>query len=422
MSKDPDLRRRAEARLAAAPPEAVQEEASELRRLVHELRVHQIELEMQNEQLRQTEDALRESERLLSLALDSASMGSWISMPETGKADTLVMRHLGIPSHVPLKQDIVLSDIYCEDQPLVAAALQQSMTHQETFNARFRMVYADGRLHWLSARGEWSPEGPNRRGRIVGVTQDITREVELLAALTAAKDEAEQAALVQSRFFAAASHDLRQPFQAMRLFFEVLDQSGVDHQRPALERLGKSMKSAEDLLGELLEISRVRSGAIQLAPTETNIGELIADVVSDLRLVADGKRIVLKAFAPIVVASVDTSALRRICFNLVSNALKFTKEGGVLVGIRRRAGKVLVEVWDTGIGIEPDQASHIFDEFYQINNPAREGSKGIGLGLAIVKHLCLQMGCQLSFASRLGRGSVFRVAIPTGAKGPGAAG
>ncbi len=412
MSKNPDLRRRAVAR-AAAPPEAVPEEASELRRLVHELQVHQIELEMQNEQLRQTEEALLESERLLALALHSANMGSWISMPETGKTDTTVMRYLGMPSDVPLKHDIALSDIYYEDRAFVADALQQSMAYREPFNARFRMVYPDGRLHWLSARGEWSPEGPNGHGRILGVTQDITGEVELLAALTAAKDEAEQAALVQSRFFAAASHDLRQPFQAMRLFFEVLNQSPAEHQRPALERLGTSMKSAEDLLGELLEMSRLRSGMVQLVPAATNIGELIAEVVSDLSLVADAKRIVLKAFTPTVVAFIDKSALRRMCFNLVSNALKFTKEGGVLVGIRRRAGEVLVEVWDTGIGIEPGQASHIFDEFFQIDNPARDGDKGIGLGLAIVKHLCKQTGVQVSFASRAGRGSVFRLAIPT---------
>ncbi len=310
MSGNSELRRRAERRVAASP-EIVPKKASDLRRLVHELRVHQIELEMQNEDLRQTEEALRKSQRLLSIALDST---------------------------------------------------------------------------------------------------------------TAAKTEAAQAAQTQLRFFAAASHDLRQPFQAMRLFFEVLNQSAADHQRPALGLLGKSIKSAEDLLGELLEMSRLRSGQIQVVPAATKIDEVIAEVVADLSLVADNKGVALKAFMPAVEASIDRSALRRMCFNLVANALKFTKDGGVLVGIRRRAGNAVVEVWDTGIGVEPDKAAHIFDEFYQIDNPARDASKGIGLGLAIINHLCKQTGCQVSFASRVGRGSVFRLVIPAYDNGAGGAG
>jgi signal transduction histidine kinase len=246
-------------------------------------------------------------------------------------------------------------------------------------------------------------------------------EVDAMAAVLADRERglheaigrAERAAQTQSRFFAAASHDLRQPFQAMRLFFEVLVQSVTSDQQRIVDRLGKAMESAEDLLNTMLDVAQSEGGAIKFCPMDVDLGRLVGDLVTELHPVAVHKGLALRARVPSVAVRTDPLILKRILFNIVANAIKYTERGGVLIGLRRRRGQALVEVWDTGVGIAEDQAGHIFDEFYQVNNVARDRAKGIGLGLAIVKRLCLLAGCEVTLASRPGKGTVFRVVIPS---------
>ncbi|MBI2236315.1 MAG: MASE4 domain-containing protein [Magnetospirillum sp.] len=216
----------------------------------------------------------------------------------------------------------------------------------------------------------------------------------------------------KSRFFAAASHDLRQPFQAMRLFFDVLAGGADDRQRQVVDRLGHAMGAAETLLNDLLDAVRLESGVITPHPQEVDFGRLMADLKAELEPMATRKGLSLSIRHPPAVLRTDPALLRRVLVNLVTNAIRYTERGGVLIGLRRRADKVLVEVWDTGIGITGDQAERIFDEFYQVADAARPREQGLGLGLAIVKRLSEMLGYEVTLTSRLGKGTVFRVVIP----------
>lgn len=230
--------------------------------------------------------------------------------------------------------------------------------------------------------------------------------------LHAAVEKAERAVQAQTRFFAAASHDLRQPFQAMRLFFEVLKQRATPELTPVVDRLGEAIGSAEELLNDLLDVARLESDGIRPHPVDVDLGRLIRDIKSELDPVAVEKGLTLRLRGCAPRVRTDPMMLKRILFNVASNAIRYTEKGGVLIGVRRRPGCVRIEVWDTGIGIPEDHAALVFEEFYQVENSARDRSQGTGLGLAIVKRLAGILGCEVTFSSRVGRGTVFRVALP----------
>ena len=235
----------------------------------------------------------------------------------------------------------------------------------------------------------------------------------LYRSLVAARTAAEKANETRSRFFAAAGHDLSQPMQAMRLFHDVLDSRVTDPaQRQVLALLGRAMNSAEGLLHELQDIARL-DGEPTVTLRDVSLATLLREVAAEMEPLAIGKGLDLR----VVVSgdrqvTTDPSLLRRVLGNLISNAIRYTDTGGVLVGLRRRRDQTVIEVWDTGIGIAPDLHDVIFEDFYQVSNPARDRSRGTGLGLAIVRRLCALLKCRISLASQPGRGSVFRVMMP----------
>jgi signal transduction histidine kinase len=236
---------------------------------------------------------------------------------------------------------------------------------------------------------------------------------DLVKALEAAK----AADTAKSRFFAAASHDLRQPFQAMRLFHGVLDgQIRDERQRPVIERLGQALTAGEGLLTSLLDVARLDSGTVTVTADVFDLGALVAEVTAGFEPVAADKGLALRVAAPVTMVRTDPTLMRRVVSNLVCNALRYTERGGVLATVRRRRGRIFIEVWDTGVGIADDAASLIFEEFYQAGNPDRDRAQGLGLGLAIVQRLCTMMGCRVSLSSRLGKGSVFRVELSQAAE------
>ncbi|MGE5547837.1 MAG: MASE4 domain-containing protein [Solirubrobacterales bacterium] len=214
----------------------------------------------------------------------------------------------------------------------------------------------------------------------------------------------------KSRFFAAASHDLRQPFQAMRLFYTVLEAQSTPS--PALARLGLAMHSAETLLNELLDVAKLEAGELRVTRETVDLGVVIAEITAEMTIVAAQKGLAIRSRAAPTAVETDRVLLKRILFNLISNAIRYTARGGILVGLRKRGGMTVIEVWDTGIGIAPADADRVFEEFYQVENPSRDRSQGLGLGLSIVKRLSDVLGCEVTMASRPGTGTVFRVAIP----------
>ena len=234
--------------------------------------------------------------------------------------------------------------------------------------------------------------------------------------LEAARDAAERANTSKSRFVASASHDLLQPLNAAKLFLAALAATPLD---PAQARLADRVRSAfgsvEQILGALLDISRLDIGAARAKAEPIALGPLLDRLREEFAPVAHARGLRFQVLPCRAVVLSDAVYLQRIAQNLVSNALRYTQTGRVLVGARRVQGQIRIEVWDTGPGIPKDKQTEIFQEFTRLDPTAEAG---MGLGLAIVEQACALLGHPLTLRSELGDGTVFRVTVPLALPSP----
>ena len=240
---------------------------------------------------------------------------------------------------------------------------------------------------------------------------DITDHRRTEQQLGAAKQVAEQANLAKSRFLAAASHDLRQPLQTLTFLHDVLQAEIKDEKAVALlHRAGEMLDNMARMLDALLDINQLESGTIHPEPVNFPVNDLLDRLNSEFAHHASlhglGWRVVRCGLA----VHSDPHLLESMVRNLLSNAIRYTSEGRVLLGCRRFGDKLCIEVWDTGIGIANETIPQIFDEYHQA--PGRTGQRGLGLGLAIVARLGQLLGHAITGRSSLGKGSVFSVEVP----------
>lgn len=240
------------------------------------------------------------------------------------------------------------------------------------------------------------------------------RNRRLAEALEVRTREAEQANLAKSRFLTAASHDLRQPVHAIGLLLDVLRGQGLDRaQRETLDRLVRSSDALDSLFDALLDVSRLDAGEVQPRLRGVAVDEVLAALPAGFEPPARDKGIDLRVRRSRACVTSDPVLLKRIVWNLVANAVRYTQRGGVLVASRRYGDRVAIEVWDTGIGIAPEEHAAVFEEFYQCGHPERDREQGLGLGLAIVRRLARLLGHRVEMRSMPGRGSLFRVIAPS---------
>ncbi|HAF43723.1 MAG TPA: hybrid sensor histidine kinase/response regulator [Gallionellaceae bacterium] len=229
----------------------------------------------------------------------------------------------------------------------------------------------------------------------------------------AAMREAEHANTAKSKFLAAASHDLRQPIHAQGLFLEALARTDLTpHQRELLSSVRSSSEASGELLNALLDFSRIEAGVVKPHIQSFRLQPLLNKIENELAPQADAKNIVYRSRETLLVVRSDQVLLESILRNLVTNAIRYTQSGGVLVACRQRSGQAVLEIWDTGIGIAPEFQQEVFREFYQLGNPERDRNKGLGLGLAISEGLARTLGHRLELVSKPNRGSVFRLYLP----------
>ena len=246
---------------------------------------------------------------------------------------------------------------------------------------------------------------------------DRTAELEMVnGELQELNVELQAASAGKTRFLAAASHDLVQPLNASRLFLDALAARDLaDDSRQLLTRADSALAAAEQLITDMLQIARMDAGDIRPSLGAVSLDSILDDAVAQARIAASNRGICLRYRPCHLWVRSDEKMLRRIVQNLLDNAVKYTRSGGVLIGVRRRGSSASLEVWDTGVGIAADRQQDVFREFCRLTPREASGTaqrqQGYGLGLATVERLCRLLNSPISLSSRLGRGSVFRVRL-----------
>ena len=302
---------------------------------------------------------------------------------------------------------------------------ESALAGVEGLSLEYRVTRPNGDLIWIS-NSQQTIDWYGSRAR-QNTLQNITHRKQIEKSLQDAKVKAEMASVASSKFLAAASHDLRQPLQSASLFLSTLE-LGMNKLSPTggtisskenlyvLVRAQKSLESLGDLLQSLLDISRLDVGSIAPEYSTVCIGDLLKEVEVELTTLAWEKGLSLRYVPSSLYVRTDKILLKRILNNLIANAIKYTPKGKVLFGCRRKKNTLIVEIWDTGIGIAENNLEAIFKEFYQVSNPARQRKLGFGLGLSIVKKLADLIDAEISVCSQLGKGSVFSLELPLSEK------
>ena len=268
-------------------------------------------------------------------------------------------------------------------------------------------------LMWRHMHSEAALRTTNEQ--LLEMTNNLERKVEQRTAdLRLARDEANRANQMKTRFLAAASHDLGQPFQAMRLFIDLLDKrlQGSPHCE-YLQALQRAHMSGQQMLASLLDLSRLDSGAVQLRMESFPVSDLLDRLAAEFRPLAESRGLRLRIRGCDGEIHSDPVLLHQIVANLLANGLRYTTSGGILLACRHRGTMLRLEVWDTGIGIPADRLEEIFEEFHRIETVEESGFRGVGLGLSIVRRSAGLLNHKVLVCSRLGHGSMFSITVPS---------
>jgi PAS domain S-box-containing protein len=320
---------------------------------------------------------------------------------------------LGLRAQQVLSGAEWLKHIHPEDQSRVASWLEAARPDQPTHSILFRYRRPDGSEVWLEQIAIIEFDSAGKPARINGLTTDVTERKRFEEELSLAWKSAELADRAKSSFLAAASHDLRQPLQTLKLLQAVLGphHPGADA-RNLVAEMGQSLDTMTGILSSLLDLNRLETGNLRPSVSEFSLSELFEPLAGDFVSPVQEKRLQLRIVRSELIIRSDRRMLAEMIRNLLSNAVRYTDRGRILLGCRRAGNNVRIEVWDSGVGIAENQLPHIFREYYQGTDGAEQG--GHGLGLAIVKRLGKILDHRVEVRSVPGEGTRFFIEVPRG--------
>lgn len=374
------------------------------------------------------EDTLRKSSEQLSVALDAADAGywSWDVQSDSIELSRRSAEQLGIEEAIITLQEF-LDHVLERDRLNVKEEIDRVLQQNDHFDTEFRIELKNEELRWIRLVGRSTLSAQGRPLSVIGVQFDISQRkkaederAHLFAAEQVARAEAERANRMKDDFIAVISHELRTPLNAILGWSQLLKRGLPKSMElsEAMTIIEQNAKAQATLIEDLLDVSRIVSGKVKISPQKLNVQELVDSCVETVSPSAEAKRLTLtlKKLPEEQNISGDPGRLRQVILNLLTNAIKFTPEGGmIIVSVGKRyKGMVDITVKDTGIGMDPSFLPYAFDKYKQGAEVGGRSSTGLGLGLAIVKQLVeLHRGSIEARSEGKGRGSEFIVSLPT---------
>ncbi len=320
---------------------------------------------------------------------------------------------LGLNSQQVLRGTEWLKLIHPEDEPRVTSCLDGARPDRPSYSIAFRCRRPDGGEVWLEQIAIVQFDFAGKPTRINGLTTDVTERKRFDEELSLAWKTAEMADRAKSSFLAAASHDLRQPLQTLKFLQAALEPHHPNGEaRKLVAEIGHSLDTMASILSSLLDVNMLESGNLRPSVSEFSLNEIFEPLVGDFVAPAQERGLRLCVVRSELIIRSDRRMLAEMIRNLLSNAVRYTDGGRILLGCRRAGDNVRIEVWDSGIGITEDQLPAIFDEYYQGSGGAERG--GFGLGLAIVKRLGEILNHRIEVRSISGKGTRFFIEVPRG--------
>ena len=370
-------------------------------------------------ELRRHADETRDSRDVLALAMRGGSMGAWSRNLSTNEVwwSRELQEIVGLePGAFDRTEAGFFEFVHPDDREAIHTAVESAVETGSDYIVEFRFGHGSGEWRWMEGRGRavYGDDGTPRN--LYGIGIDVTARKRTQMALQEAKEAAESANQLKDQFLATLSHELRTPLNVIFGYARMLQTNSIppEHRRQAIDVIERNAVAQHQLVEELLDMSRISTGKIRLEPEPIPIAAVLQEAVEGVKPAADAKRIALTLdldpFAGTVTA--DSTRLQQVFWNLLTNAVKFTGQGGrVTAALRRDGGHLEVSVTDSGVGISPDFLPFVFEPFRQADTRRVHG--GLGLGLAISRQLVELHGGTIDVSSRgLGQGATFIVRLP----------
>ncbi len=369
----------------------------------------------------------KERSEYLLYAAENAEVGLWYwDLAKDSRYSTPKCNELfEVSQNDIIALDSFMKVIHPEDRPQVEAALKESQTHGREYNSEFRVVYSDGNIEWIGSRGKTYLDDEGNPQIMMGVVRKITDKKLANEELSKvydrekkARDEAEEANRAKDFFLAVVSHELRSPLNAILGWSKILLTKEVDDEtrKSALETIEKSARTQAKLIDDLIDSARISSGKLKLEMQPLNLFEVLKTAYNSQQPAAESKNINLEFTANVENIQVygDAFRLQQIFSNLLSNAMKFTREGGdIKIDAQADVNSVKISVKDNGQGIIPSALPNIFRQFRQDDERQSLDRSGLGLGLSIVKILVEKHNGKIEAESAgVGKGATFTIFFP----------